>query len=157
MTLDTDFQYFVMITIKEKPTYYFTLNNVITRLTKPTAKWIASFYKHHHRKGKRMYCNRDAKQDFYKYSFCDILYDVKYRTECIVLKETQCYVTLAVLKITSTTNPATVDKNDFFQRRRWKSKELKRTKHILATIQELHDYCHDIDDLFRGLTLESVH
>jgi hypothetical protein len=144
-----------MLTHEKNTTYYFTLNHVLTRLTRSTAQWLSSFYKHRHLKGKRMYCSRDAKNDIYKYSFCDILYDVKYRTECIVLKETKCYVTLAVLKM-NTPNPITVDRDDFFQRRRWKSNELKRTKHNLATIQELHDYCYNINELFQGLTLESV-
>ena len=84
----------------ECTSYYFKLNNVLTKLSKPTARWMMTFYSHPHLKGKRMYRSRNASTDQYKYTFCDILYDVKYRTECIVLKETPCYVTLAVLHIT---------------------------------------------------------
>ena len=145
-----------MITKTEVPIYYFKFNSVLTRLSKATARWIMSFHQNNHRKGKRMYGSRDVSNDLYKYSFCDILYDVKHRTECIVLKETPCYVTLAILKMTSQTNPSQVSKSDFFHRRRWKSTDLKRTKHVLATIQELHDYVYDLDVLFQGLTLETV-
>ena len=145
-----------MITKTESPIYYFKLNNVLTRLTKPTAKWIMSFYQHNHKSGKRMYRSRTVANDKYKYSFCDILYDVKNRTECIVLKETPCYVTLAIFRSSPSTSPTEANHTSFFQRRRWKSSELKTTQHSLATIQELNDYVYDLDRLFEGLTLETV-
>jgi hypothetical protein len=146
----------VMINKSDVPIYYFKFNDVLTRLTKSTAKWIMSYHTVKHRKGKRMYRSRDASTDKYKYSFCDIVYDSKYRTECIVLSETPCYVTLAIIKDTSQTNPSQVNRSDFSSRRRWKSSELKRTKHVLATIQELHAYVYDLEALFEGLTLETV-
>ena len=145
-----------MITQDDASIYYFKLNNVLTRLSKPTAQWISSNYTHDHRKGKRMYRTKDSTKDLYKYSFCEILFDVKHRTECIVLKETPCYVTLAVLSMKPGTSPINVTRTDFFSRRRWKSSELKRTKHFLANIQELHDYAYDLDVLFKDLTLETV-
>jgi hypothetical protein len=137
-------------------TYYFQLNSVLTKLSKPTARWIMTYYCHNHTRGKRMYKSRNASSDKYTYTFCDILYDVKYRTECIVLKETKCYVTVAVLHNLSQTKSATVCKDDFFTRRRWKSNELKRSKHVLATMQELSTYVNDLNTLFKNLKLESV-
>ena len=145
-----------MINKQGSSIYYFQLNSVLTRLTKSTAKWIMSFYQHKHQRGKRMYQSRSNSRDKYKYSFCDILYDVKYRTECIVLKETPCYVTLAMYRTSPFKNQAEADQSSFFQRRRWKSSELKTTRHTLATIQELSSYVYDLDLLFEGLTLETV-
>ena len=145
-----------MLLKDETPTYYVKLNGVIIRLTKATAQWILSFYQHSHKRGKRMYYNKNTVKDKYKYSFCDIVFDSKHKVECIVLKETSCYVTLAVFKTSPFNNPATATHNDFFQRRRWKSSELRTTKYTLATLQELTDYVYDLNDLFKDLTLETV-
>lgn len=144
------------VTKDSNPIYYFQLNNVLTKLSKPTARWLMNHYRHNHTKGKRMHRSKRPTSDKYKYTFCDILYDVKYRTECIVLSETLCYVTVAVLQVTDSLNPTLVCKKDFFTRRRWKSTELKHTNHILATMQELSAYVHNLDELFKGLKLESV-
>ena len=141
---------------EERPIYYFQLNSVLTKLSKTTARWFMTYYRHKHTRGKRMYQSKNPSSDKYKYTFCDILYDVKYRTECIVLSETPCYVTVAILQITHKINPALVCRNDFTTRRRWKSTELKRSKQVLASMQELSAYVYDLDALFEGLSLESV-
>lgn len=138
------------------PTYYFQLNNVITQLSKPTARWLMTYYRHKHSKGKRMYQSKNPSTDKYKYTFCDILYDIKHRTECIVVGETPCYVTVAVFQVNNKMNPTSACRKDFFTRRRWKSNDLKRANHILATMQELSAYVYDLDVLFQGLRLESV-
>ena len=109
-----------MITKDNSPVYYFQLNNILTRLTKPTAKWISTFHQVNHRKGKRMYRKRDSTNDTFTYTFCEVLYNVKYRTECIVLKETSCYVTLAVLQMDLGTNQSQANLSDYFSRHRWK-------------------------------------